>query len=243
MRRTSGSTDASSRAAAERQDVSDETVHGAEIARRVPVELLRPQPVGIAAREKRHPRSRPTPRATARLCVQSSMCRAAIERSRRAPHELVGLVRRRSPGRARWSVVGELPARCDSETPTRRMPDSPVRSADSRSARATVRPAIRGRASPACRSSVRERERARDRAASRRGRVAADRRAPRGRPPRRNTGLQRARRRQRSQSSARHRSFGPRNAASVSSTISRMPARIRSSSQGSSVSGSKSSGR
>jgi hypothetical protein len=48
---------------------------------------------------------------------------------------------------------------------------------------------------------------------------------------------------QRSHSSARQRSFGPRSAASVSATISRIPARIRTSFQGSSVSGSNASGR
>ena len=81
-------------------------------------------------------------------------------------------------------------------------------------------------------------------ASSPHARARGGRRAPTAHPPRRNTAsLSGLVARQRSQSSARQRSFGPRSAASVSSTISRMPARIRASSHGSSLRGSKSSGR
>ena len=94
----------------ERLDVSDETVHGAEIAR----SHARGAAASTARRHRdareAHPRSRPTPRATALLPVQSSMRRAAIERSGGAPHDLVGLVVDVLPD-ARWSVVGEIRAR------------------------------------------------------------------------------------------------------------------------------------
>ena len=163
------------------------------------------------------------------------------ERSRSAPHDLVGLVVDVRPD-ARVELVGEMPGSVRARNAQAEGPDLPDRSADSRSARASPSTA-RGRASPraarACASATAARFEPSLRGRGRR-RSSSAHRTPAA--PQYSV-LQRARRRQRSQSSAGQRSFGPRNAASVSSTISRMPARIRSSSQGSSVSGSKSSGR
>ena len=164
------------------------------------------------------------------------------ERSGSAPHELVGLVRDVLRGRARGArrrVPGSVrqPKR-DEQNP--RLARQECRLA---LARATVRPPPKS-GFAACRSSVRERDIARDPISFLHGRDRRRSSSAQMTPaaPQYSvfSGLVA---RHRSQSSARHRSFGPRNAASVSSTISRMPARIRSSSQGSSVSGSKSSGR
>ena len=215
---------------------------GRDSAIRVPVEPLRPLPVGIATRENGIralvPRLAP-PRV---LCPVEHVPRGD-ERSRRAPHELVGLVRRRSPGRAggaRRRSAGSV------RHETQQAGGSPTRPSGARTRARLGQVGI-----PAMKSGFARVPLERARARPRRGRASS----LRGRGRRRSSSAQRTPAapqyrsfsglvaRQRSQSSARQRSFGPRSAASVSSTISRMPARIRSSSQGSSVSGSKSSGR
>ena len=112
-----------------------------------------------------------------------------------------------------------------SRNAVRRMPASPERSADSRGSGTSVQLPRSGRSR--CRSSTRS---ARSPRSSRVSACPRSRRSARAHstpaaPQKRSfSGLVA---RQRSQSSARQRSFGPRSAASVSATISRMPARIR----------------
>ena len=214
---------------------------GPRHAIRVPVQLLRPQAVGVAAREKRCRALVPGLAPSQLLCPVEHATRGD-ERSGRAPHDLVGLV---VDVLADASVerVGEVGLGA-SRNAASRIPASPL-GAPTRARLGKVRPSPGGRASRT--------RAARARAARGRPRSSLVSAWPAlaqvGERPQdaRSAAIQRpsAGSSHASDPSAPHgqRSFGPRSAASVSSTISRMPARIRSSSQGSSVSGSKSSGR
>ena len=129
----------------ERLDVSDETVHGAEIARS--------RARGAAASTAR--RNRGVARTASALssqasrhrgsCVQSSMSRAATSVSGSAPHDLVGLVRRCSPGRAGGASSARSRLGASAETPRGGCPTRPS-GAPTRAARAGPS-SSRGRAS------------------------------------------------------------------------------------------------
>ena len=208
----------SSRPLAEREDIADvDRAPGRGSAIRVPVQALRPQPVGFAAREERVRALVPGRHASApSLCpVEHEPC--SDERAGRAPHELVRLVRD-VLAHPSEKVVREICARRRGETPTRRIPDSPVRSADSRSARARPDPAClkSGRAgvARASRSAMSRRDRGVVSAWPRSAEIVEcpeDTRRAAVEDPSAGSSH-----RQRSQSSARQRSFGPRNAASAS---------------------------
>jgi len=95
----------------ERKDVADEAVRRADDPLDLAVQVLRPQAVGTATCEERRSALVPrvTPARISRPLVQQA-CRH--ERPRRAPHELVRLVRDVAAYEA-MEVVGELARRRD----------------------------------------------------------------------------------------------------------------------------------